>query len=293
MAEAQALTERLLAAQNPDGGWPFHKGTSWAEPTSFAALALRSGSASLDHAALNRACSWLLAQQKPSGGWAPNRNVQECTSVTSIATLAILPFATPNTPARVDAALTWIVNQVYRNDLSFGLLLAKILDLPPAHAPGSVPWYPGTAGWVTPTALSTLVLLRCARELDRPDLQAIAVQSCSYLLSRRCADNGWNHGGSTDRSKNATSYPETTGLALLALRAASMALPAASVALAESFSKAPESIEGLCWLQMALHSPTRPVPDPPVLPSPRTTADIALRILSLSAAQGINPFLSA
>lgn len=293
MAEAQVLLERLMASQNPDGGWPYHKGTSWAEPTAFAVLALQSGQDSSIQPVLHRGISWLLARQTASGGWAPNANVPECTSVTSIATLAILPFAIRNNPQRLDAALTWTANQVYPDDFSLGLLLARALNLPPAHAPGSVAWYPGTAGWVTPTALSTLTLLRAARETGRPALQTIAARSCVYLLSRRCVDNGWNHGGSKTRSEDATSYPETTGLALLALRAASISQPDLSVALARQFILAPESTEGLSWLQMAIHSPGRPAPDPAVLPVPRTNRDIALRILSLAAKRGKNLFLAA
>lgn len=293
MAEAQALLDRLLASQNSDGGWPYKRGSSWAEPTAFAVLALQSHQNSPNQSVWERGISWLLARQKPAGGWAPNANVGECTSVTSAATLAILPFASRREPAKLDAALTWTANNVYRDDLSLGLLLARALNLPPAHAPGSVAWYPGTAGWVTPTALSTFVLFRAARETNRPDLLKVAALSGSYLYNRRCIDGGWNHGGSKTRSEDATSYPETTGIALLALRAASITAPPDSIALAHRFLNHPESIEGLSWLQMALQSANQTIPDPPNMPTPRHNRDVALRLLALAAAQGKNPFLAA
>lgn len=294
MAEAQALIQQLLAVQSPDGGWPYRKGSSWTEPTAFVVLALQSDQMVkpvnrpvLD--AAKRGAEWLLAQQKISGGWAPNAAVSECTSVTSIATLALLPFA----PTSLDKALQWTAGQVYRSHLSLSYLLAKALQLPPSQAPGSVPWYPGTAGWVIPTALTALALSKAARERNRPDLHAVALQCCSYLLSRRCADNGWNHGGSKTRSEDASSYPETTGLALLALRAASIAQPDSAVAVAKQFEAAPGSVEGLSWIQMALQSAAGSTSDPATLPIPRTTRDAALRLLALSAREGRNVFLSA
>jgi hypothetical protein len=163
--------------------------------------------------------------------------------------------------------------------------------MPPAHAPGSVAWYPGTAGWVTPTALSAIALIQGARLKNRPELQKLAAQSCAYLLSRRCLDNGWNHGGSATRSEDATSYPETTGLALLALRAAFVSLPPQSVLLARQFASKPESVEGLAWIQLALDSPGYPIPDPHPLPLPRTTRDCSLRLILLGAREGKNAFL--
>jgi hypothetical protein len=235
---------------------------------------------------IRRAIKWLLSQQKPSGGWSPNGSVAECTSVTSIATLALLAVA----PATLDSALSWVASQVYPDDFSIPLLLAKALNVPPAHAPGSVPWFPGTAGWVTPTALTALTLLRASGERNRPDLRTLALKCGAYLLGRRCIDDGWNHGGSKTRSEDATSYPETTGLALLALRAADINPPAASLTLARRFATHPESSEGFSWIQMALASP---VPDPASLPPPRTTRDSALRLLSLAALEGQNPFLTA
>jgi len=284
MAEAQALVERLVASQNPDGGWPYHKGSSWVEPTALVALALQSQQLPSQFAALKRSIHWLLSQQKPSGGWAPNSAVDECTTLSSLATLALLPIASNN----LDKALTWTADQVYRQDLSLSLLLAKALHLPPPHAPGSVPWYPGTAGWVMPTSLTALVLFRAARETNKPALASVAAQSCSYLLTRRCADHGWNHGGSKTRSENANSYPETTGLALLALRAGSLPLPPASRTLANTFATSPQSIEGLSWIQLALGSP-----DPETIPPARTTRDAALRLIALAAGQGKNIFLTA
>jgi hypothetical protein len=298
MAQAEVLVERLLALQNPDGGWPYNRGTSWTEPTALVVLALQSEPSPATNAALGRGLSWLLTKQRiPEGGWAPNPSVKECTSVTSVATLAILPLAQSARAdlhrASLDRAVTWTACQVYRNDFSLSLLLARTLNLPPARAPGSVPWYPGTAGWVMPTSLSVLALSRAAREANRSDLRDLAAQSCSYLLSRRCADGGWNHGGSKTRSEDATSYPETTGLALLALRAASVTPAAESIAIAARFAAHPESIEGLSWLQLALQHPGQPVPDPPILPKFRTARDLALRLLALSSLKGSNVLLGS
>jgi hypothetical protein len=77
---------------------------------------------------IRRAIKWLLSQQKPSGGWSPNGSVAECTSVTSIATLALLAVA----PATLDSALSWVASQVYPDDFSIPLLLAKALNVPRA-----------------------------------------------------------------------------------------------------------------------------------------------------------------
>jgi len=294
IGEAQELMQRLLSAQNPDGGWPYGRGLSWAEPTGFAVLALQPGQDCSTTPARDRAVAWLSSQQKPSGGWAPNAKVAECTSVTSVATLALLSQTKQQQSGSkcLDAALKWTAGQVYPDDFSLALLLARALNIPPAHAPGSVPWYPGTAGWVTPTSLSALVLSQAAHQRNQPELRQLADRCCAYLLSRRCSDDGWNHGGSKTRSEDSRSYPETTGLALLALRAASVSLPQPSVALAIKFAANPESLEGLSWIQLALESSGRLIPDPQRLPPPRTTRDCALRLIALRAREGKNVFLA-
>jgi len=298
MPEAQALVEQLVTSQNRDGGWPYSKGSSWAEPTGFGVLALQSEQDSVAVLARNRALDWLQSQQKASGGWSPNPSVVECTSATSVATLALLSQERQNQALsknalskNLDLALEWTARQVYPGDLSFSLLLARAFHVPPPHAPGSVAWYPGTAGWVTPTALATLVLMRAAQQKKRPELTQLAASTCSYLLSRRCPDQGWNHGGSSTRSEDANSYPETTGLALLALRAARVRLPRDSVALATQFTANPESIEGLSWIQLALESPGKTIPDPERLPPPRTIRDCSLRLILLRSRQDKNVFL--
>ena len=73
-----------------------------------------------------------------------------------------------------------------------------------------------------------------------------------YLLSRRCLDGGWNHGGSLQRSETSTSYAETTGLALLALHSCSSPSLEVTLRFAETLLQKPDSTEGVCWLLIGL-----------------------------------------
>jgi hypothetical protein len=175
--------------------------------------------------------------------------------VTSLAILAL-----PNAGKR---AGVWLSKHIYSKD-------------------GGSPWFPGTAGWVTPTATSILALSR----LDGANFAPQIEQGRRFLLSRRCRDGGWNHGGSSFRSENATSYPETTGLALLALAGVSPGQLTTAVRLSEDFLKNPRSTEALSWLQMGLVAQGRKMENPQAPLPPRTVRDISLRLLALAALDG-------
>jgi hypothetical protein len=79
--------ENIRAAQNPDGGWPYHKGGSWTEPTVYALLAHQAGRTTAPGSA--GALAWLGAAQQNDGGWTPRPPVDQSTWVTALA--AMLP----------------------------------------------------------------------------------------------------------------------------------------------------------------------------------------------------------
>jgi hypothetical protein len=253
MAEVDELQRQLLAAQNPDGGWPFAKGSSWTEPTALGLLALRLHDRSPD--ARQAAKTWLERRRNADSGWRPNDAVAASTWVTSLAILAL--------PGSGEGAGDWLAARVYNKT-------------------GGSCWWPGTASWVTPTATTALALSR----LDGRRFAACIENNRRFLLSRRCVDGGWNHGGASFRSENALSYPETTGLALLALAGAPPEQLTSAFRLADHFLKNPGSIEGLSWLQMGLLAHGRSAQDPPSRPQPRTVRDISLRLLALAAPEG-------
>jgi hypothetical protein len=213
------------------------------------------------------------------------------TSVTSLAALAFLQ--TRRYHPQAEKAVSWTQRQVYSDHLTLGLLLSRVTGQPPAHAPGSVPWYPGTAGWVIPTSLSVVALEEAGRIWKTSQFSATVRQSQEYLLSRRCPDGGWNHGGSNTRSESAGSYPETTGVALMALSSAPPEQLTAPLALGEALLKNPESLEGLSWLQMGLLANRKIAPDPTSIRlQPRNAREAALRMLALAAREGRPTFLS-
>jgi hypothetical protein len=185
----------------------------------------------------------------------------------------------------------WLSRQVYPDLPALEVFVQRSLGVSPSQAPGSSPWFPRTAGWVNPTALSILALSCWSNRLPDADLSKTIHRAQTYLLSRRCSDGGWNHGGSLQRSEESPSYPETTGLALLAL--ANTVSPALDQALllAETFLRNPVSPEGSAWLLMGLTAHGRKVQERQVPLRPKTTRDIALQLIAFHALRGRNPFL--
>ena len=113
-----------------------------------------------------------------------------------------------------------------------------------------------------------------------------------FLWSRMCGDGGWNHGSTRALGYEAGSYPETTGLALLALHGATDPQLPRAVAAAAHHLRACRSAEGMSWLRLGLLAhgalvATRPSPEVQC----RGVMDNALFLLAERAASGRNLFL--
>lgn len=287
MTDAEELQALLLSSRNADGGWPSRRGRSWTEPTALALLALRGEHVSRETRALT--VSWLVDRQSSDGGWPPCATVVTSTWVTSLALLA-LSQESQHSQRCFDGA-RWLAGHVYPELNSFQGFLQHQLGINPSKAPGSAPWFPGTAGWVTPTALSVLALSCWSGRLRNTNLDRAIRRAQTYLLSRRCSDGGWNHGGSLQRSETSPSYPETTGLALLSLANSSSSSLGQTLRFAEGLIQKPDSTEGFSWLVMGLAAHGRLTKVPHCTLRPKTTQDAALHLIALQTLSGRNPFL--
>jgi hypothetical protein len=283
-AEARQLQQQLLVAQNSDGGWAYRHGTSWTEPTALALLALAAQGNT--GPAYERARWWLLKTQKADGGWAPNPDIDTSTCMSSIAVLALArtDFKTP----ALTRATQWILEQENAETPALERIVLRFLGASPPKAPGGSPWFPGTAAWVAPTSMSILAVA-CAARMGSPTtpnyerLRSAVRRAQQYLLSRTCRDGGWNHGGSSFRSEDAESYPEMTGMALLALQDVPPGELQKPLLRAETFLSRPQPAEALSWLQLALTRHGRNVQVTNTRAVCRNNRDICLRLLALAA----------
>jgi hypothetical protein len=293
---------RLMRAGNPDGGWPYVSGQSWTEPTALVVLALRSTTSVERDQTLTDACrrgiDWLVTVQRDDGGFAPARAVRESTWVTSLAALALASGdARQRTEhiSRWSQATTWLLVQKPAETSGAIGILQRMLNTPGSHPlPGGAAWYPGTAAWVAPTVMRVFALARAAALTGDPIAQHAAEQARNFLLTRRLADGGWNHGGWYGASEAVTSYPETTGMTLLALRGLPPEALRPSVDLAETAILHAGSLEAWAWLNMSLIAHNRRTAperaDAPVEFSAFTVRDLALGILSSNTSSPDNPF---
>jgi len=276
----------LVRAQGSDGGWGYHPGSSsWTEPTALAVLALRETTGARD--AVARGCEWLIRSQRSDGGWPPCPAVNQSTWVTSFAAIALAPSGT----AVIERASAWLLSHSGRGLNSLERLRNWLTRDQADQTPAGWSWYPETASWVIPTAVSLLALKKIS--IDSTLARQRITDAQGFLFARECPAGGWNHGGTFVRSENAQPYPETTGLALLALRGARGANAGLGVSLAraQQMLRSPQSAQGSAWLRMGLAAfeANTAAPISNVHSRNWTSVDVALDAISTLST---NPLLS-
>ncbi len=248
-SSAPPLVHRLISVQGKDGGWGYGRGASWTEPTSLALLALLASNSAGPPVA--RGIDWLLRSRRPDSGWPPAPSVERSTWVTA---LAVIVLASAARLASYDPAIDWLFTQTGRESSMIHKLRQRLLGSPPDPLLkyDGWPWFPGAAAWVTPTSL-TIVALKQIQKKDRREAIAARIREGQrYLLSRVCADGGWNHGSSKALGYDSDSYPETTGIALLALAGLDSPKIRAGITRAERHLENCPSWEAFCWLRLGL-----------------------------------------
>ena len=273
-----ALVTSLLQSQNPDGGWSYQGGSSWTEPTALCLLALGAQSACA------RGYAWLAARQRPDGGWAPQPAVDQTTWVTSL--VALLPPASLS-PDRLQHCIDWILQQTAEDATLWYRVRQRLLGTSGGERNSGWPWFPGTAAWVTPTSLAILALRKLQQRAPSERVAQRIRTGQQFLLSRVCADGGWNHGSSRALGYNGGSYPETTGVALMAL--AGIPHLGRNIAAAEKHWRECRSAEAASWLKLGLQAQGRKPAGWPLV-KPRNVRDTALCVLAEMVDQDHNVF---
>jgi len=280
----------LLDSQNPDGGWPHYPGKpSWTEPTAYALLALQACSSRA--APVQRALAWLREAQLPDGGWTPQPGIAQSTWVTAV--VALLGPAPLGGPV-YGRAIRWLVDQSGAESGLWNRLRLFLSGASPPEDPRlrGWPWYPGTHAWVAPTALSVLALGKALRRQPSAEIRARRDLGVAYLLGHACSDGGWNYGAARALGHDAQSYPETTGLALLALHGTDAPAVRKGCAYARAHLKDCHSAEAESWIRLGLLAQGQlPSGAPPPTRPMRGIQHAALALLASAAEHGRNLFL--
>jgi hypothetical protein len=243
------MVEVLLQKQNADGGWPYLTGGSWTEPSVYAALALLAAGQT---ASARRGIDWLARTVRPDGGWASRPGVGESSWVTALAALIPEEYLGQTAHRR---AVEWLLGTRGEDTTAIYALrqrlLGRAVSTDCAH-PGW-PWTRGAAAWVSPTAAALIALRR--EEARRPSerIAERAETGRNFLLAHACAEGGWNHGATSAWGYAMAPYPETTGMALLALGGVRASQIERAVAVGRKFLEV-RSAEAQNWLRLGLRA---------------------------------------
>jgi hypothetical protein len=279
----------LLESQNPDGGWPYQRGgPSWTEPTAYALLALMTQGSAAEP--VKAGLRWLHAAQRPDGGWPPQPAVGESAWATAVVALLGPAVLGKDSYRR---GITWIVRQTGEESSFFSRVQQFLAgDGQSYRGYDGWAWFPGASAWVTPTALSMLALRQAAHCADAARIRVRLDSGAHYLLQHVCSDGGWNHGAARALDYDARSYPETTGVALLALHGHESPAIRRACGWAESQLHSCPTSEGESWLRLGLLAHGKLPLDAPLPARPlHTVQNAALSVLASAAGRGHNPFL--
>ncbi len=240
--------DALIHQQNADGGWPYHRGTSWTEPTVYAVMALFAAGESQ---AAGSGLNWLATAQRADGGWAPQPGVEESTWVTGL--VALLPVELLGR-ARHAAAIRWLMGTIGRESTLAYRVREFLLghSIPPEQEFVGWPWIPGAAAWVGPTSVAILALDKERRHNPSGSVTERIAAGRNFLLQRMCGGGGWNHGSARPLGYDSDPYPETTGMALAALRGIQSPKVDRSLEVARRFLTQCRSADAFNWLRLGL-----------------------------------------
>lgn len=271
----------LLSQPNADGGWAYTRGCSWAEPTVLALLAHHA--VGIRNSNYEAGLKFLHSLAAPDGGYRPHVAVSESTWVTAAATL--LPENDLG-KRQYRRAIEWLKGQTGRES-GWRYRLERRLTGNTERNPEAWPWFPGAAAWVIPTAFGIFAFEKARAQEPDPELDGRILTAQEFLLARMCADGGWNHGSNRALGKDGDSYPETTGLGLLALASAprSPQLERAKTAAARHLAANPGA-EGRAWLTLGLAAHGVRV----AVPSTLAVHTVVEEALTSIAAAPRNPF---
>ena len=267
----------LVSKQNGDGGWPYVRGGSWTEPTVYAVMALLAAG---EGGPARRGLAWIMRAQRSDGGWPPRPGVDQSTWVTAL--VAMLPAAELGEKAHA-RAIGWLLGLTGKESTTVYRIRQWMLGIrrPSDQQSPGWPWVPGTAAWVGPTSLAMMAL---EKEIRAHPSGAIAQRLDAgrrFLLSRMCFGGGWNHGSARPLGYESNAYPETTGMALAALRGVKSPEITQSIAVARRFLEAARSADALNWLQLGLeaHGALPPGFSRPAEIEPRTLSELSLAMI--------------
>ena len=238
----------VVSKQNRDGGWPYVQGSSRTEPTVYAILASLAGG---EVDAARRGVAWLRAAQLPDGGWPPQLGFDESTWVTAL--VALIPVEHLGASAHAKA-INWLLGTTGEESTATYRVRQWLLGRAqfPEHEFPGWPWIPGAAAWVGPTSLAIVAL---EKELARRPAEALRrriEEGRRFLMRRMCLGGGWNHGSVRALGYESTPYPETTGMALAALRGMRGKDIDRSLDVATRFLGECRSADALNWLRVGL-----------------------------------------
>jgi Squalene-hopene cyclase C-terminal domain len=272
--------EFLLKEQNPDGGWPYMRGGSWTEPTVYAVLALaRAG----ETAQSQRGVDWILRNRNADGGWASRPGAGESSWVTAL--VAMIPAERLGLAVHAKA-IEWLLSVKGEDTTSLFSIRQWLLGRAGSADrinPGW-PWTPGAAAWVGPTSMAVLAL--AAEDKRRPSAALVqrATTGRGFLLAHMCSEGGWNHGATNAWDYPAPPYPETTGMALLALSGAHSPHLEQALSVARKFLLESYSADAQNWLRLGLaaHGQLPAGYAPPMGIAYRTVSEVALERIAAS-----------
>jgi hypothetical protein len=240
--------ETLITKQNTDGGWPYIRGASSTEPTVYAVMALLAAG-ERDRAGLG--LRWLRGTQRRDGGWAPQAGVDQSNWTTAL--VALLPPEVVGVRFHA-SAIEWLMGTI-GHESSFEYRLREWLlgnnSIGERDSEGW-PWIPGAAAWVGPTAVSVLALEKENRRRPLRGIRERIEAGRKFLLERTCRDGGWNHGAIRVLGYDSNAYPETTGMALAALRGVNSPDLLRSLPVARRFLAECRSADAQNWLRLGL-----------------------------------------